>query len=179
MKKYIVIIILAALIVSCGGKTEVVKEPKSFSFSNDFDGLINEIHLINTHTLIKSEENNNTYSSINQDKEYSFGVEFSSNLITDFYGIPTTVSARIRKEEINSDASLVFSCAKGEEVIVWESIKIDSNYVNDTNQWVNFSYSGFTVPESTPENTSVKFYFWTLDGKRVDIDDFKFEIEDY
>ena len=40
MKKYIVIIILAALIVSCGGKTEVVKEPKSFSFSNDFDGLM-------------------------------------------------------------------------------------------------------------------------------------------
>lgn len=175
MIKYISIFVLLAILTSCGADNFAETKAKSFSFSYDMDKYVNEIELLNPNTFVKEESN--TYSSINEANPYSFGLQFSSNLINDVISYPTTISARVRKEEVNSETTLVLTCIEGDEVIAWEAVKIDSTYVHEPNQWVNFSYTGLSLPENTPKNATIKVFFWSVDGKKVDIDDFKLEIE--
>lgn len=175
MKHYILIYVVAALIFSCGEPySEEEEELKSFAFSYDLDKKVNNIELINLHTLIK--EGDNTFSRINETNAHGFGIQFSTELISELLGNYASISARIRKSDIHSNLSLVVSSDDANGNLFWKDIKIDSTYTLEDNQWVNFNYSGFNIPEELKDDSVMKIYFWSIDGKQVDIDDFKFEI---
>lgn len=169
MKKITIILGLAMIVLlSCGPK----EQEENYSFSFDFDSQVNKTTIMNMHT-VKFEEGN-AFSTIQGNVNYGFGIGFKGSDILSSDLTPN-IQAKVRKDsnQLNSATCLVINCLNNKELFYWNAIKIDSNVVPRGNEWFDFYIDDLQLPNEIVDSTEIGIYFWSVDGGRLDIDDFK------
>lgn len=179
--KYFLPIILV-LLFACGDSNQELgseneesnKRSKSLNFNYNMQDQINDITLINTKTII-ADENGEKFSRVDAESNYGFGIQFMSGTVNDVEPFKPSLKFKVRKEDINSDFSIVMSCeyADPNKEPAWKNLKIDSTYVDTPNEWreVNIP-EAFELPSDDQDNSIIKIYSLSTDGITVDIDDF-------
>lgn len=173
MKYYILPLAILLSIVACKNNTDEnsdIVELDTFEFKYDMNERINDIRLMNQHTLIKQE--GNTFSRIGNENSYSFGIEFDGSKLNNTSKTPY-IFATLRKDSINTKTALVATCLLKDSVIYWEAIDIDSNFISSPKEWTGFNYNGFNLPEDLSNEAKVSFFFWSIDSTNLDVDNFE------
>lgn len=176
MKLKILTILSLISLYSCKGEevNQAIKEEKLIvNLFDDMSVFNNDLIIINRAATKLNEGNVVNY--VNDLSPYGYKLTINNEKLNG-RSIDPSFQFVINKAALNSDISIVSHIIDNDSTTYWSAVKIDTNYVKDSNTWVNVYIDNLNLPKTISKTGTTSFYFWSIDGKEALIDNINFKL---